>query len=364
MRLQRYVLKEIALPVLAWLGLLVTLMWVMAVLKGTEVLLGSEVTAWDFARVSAFLLPHFVAQAAPVAFLLGLLIGLGRLSEDKELVAMQSFGVAPGRLWLAPLVLAAGVSVLLGALAFGPQPLGLQAAQRLAAEIIKRNLVGDVKPGVFNNQLQAVTLYVERVDAPGRWGNVLVYDERVPAAPVLLLARGGTVTEAPEGAPLTLVLSQGALYRSDGDADARLGFETATLSLGIEEAVWQKNRFRAVRDELTPFELLAAAGGEDQNLARPMAVAAHWKLGQVLMPLAFALLGVPLGLRRRTSGRSRGAILTLGGYAAFYVLAQVSTSLGDKGRLAPLLAGQLPNLVFVAFGLLALWVMNRRGLAR
>ena len=364
MKLQRYLLKEICLPVLAWLGLLVTLMWVMAVLKGTEVLLGSEVTAWDFARVSWYLLPHFVAQAAPVAFLLGLLIGLGRLSEDKELVAMQSFGVAPGRLWLAPLLLAALVSALLACLAFGPQPLGLQAVQRLAAEIIKRNLVGDVKPGVFHNQLQAVTLYVERVDGPGRWGNVLVYDERVAAAPVLLLARGGAVPQTPEGAPLTLQLTDGALYRSQEEGDARLRFQTATLSLGVEEAVWQKNRFRAVRDELTPFELLAAAGSEDPNVARPMAVAAHWKLGQVLMPLSFALLGVPLGLRRRTSGRARGAVLTLGGYAAFYVLAQVSTSLGDKGRLAPFIAGQLPNLVFVTLGLFALWVMNRRGLIR
>src|SRR5438046_1000790 len=104
--IQRYVFREIALPFLAWLGLLVTLMWVMAVLKGTDVLLGSQVTAWDFARVSLYLLPHFVAQAAPIAFLLGLLIGFGRLSKDKELVALQAFGLQPRRLWAAPLVLA------------------------------------------------------------------------------------------------------------------------------------------------------------------------------------------------------------------------------------------------------------------
>jgi lipopolysaccharide export system permease protein len=363
--IQRYVLKEIALPVLAWLGLLVTLMWVMAVLKGTDVLLGSEVTAWDFARISFYLLPHFVAQAAPIAFLLGMLIGLGRLSEDKELVAMQSFGLAPKRLWVAPLWLAAAVTAVLLGLAFGPQPIGLQAAQRLAAEIIKRNLVGDVKPGVFHHQLSQVTLYVERVDAAGKWGNVMVYDERVAASPVLLLAKGGSIVDAAGGAPLTLVLEDGALYRTDRENDARVGFKTATLSLGVEEAVWQKNRFRAVRDELTPLEMLEAAGQEGTpQYAKRMAVAAHWKLGQVLMPLSFALLGVPLGLRRRTSGRARGAILTLFGYAAFYVIAQVSTSFGDKGLLAPLLAGQLPNLVFIAFGLAALVVLNKRGLAR
>lgn len=359
--IHRYVFKEIALPVLAWLGLLVTLMWTMAVLKGTDVLLGSEVTAWDFARVSLYLLPHFVAQAAPVAFLLGLLIGFGRLSEDRELVAMQSFGLPPRKLWSAPLLVAAAMSALLLALAFGPQPHGLQAAQRLAAEIIKRNLVGDVKPGVFHHELAHVTLYVERVDGPGRWGNVLVYDERTPSSPVLLLAKSGHITDAPAGAPLTLVLEDGALYRTtDTDDDAKVGFASATLALGVEEAVWQKNRFRAVRDELTPLEMLEAAGEEGSpTYAKPMAVAAHWKLGQVLMPVSFALLGVPLGLRRRTSGRARGGVLTLIGYAAFYVVAQVSTSFGDRGLLAPVLAGQLPNLLFVAFGLVALAITDR-----
>ncbi|MBL8955418.1 MAG: LptF/LptG family permease [Myxococcaceae bacterium] len=365
--IQRYVLREIALPVLAWLGLLVTLMWTMSVLKGTDVLLGSEVTAWDFARVSLYLLPHFVAQAAPVAFLLGLLIGFGRLSEDKELVALQSFGLAPRALWLAPLGLAVVMSALLTVLAFGPQPHGLQSAQRLAAEIIKRNLVGDVKPGVFHHQLAHVTLYVERVVAPGRWGNVLVYDERTPSSPVLLLAKSGRVVDAPAGAPLELVLEDGALYRTstENDDDAKVGFERATLSLGVEEAVWQKNRFRAARDELTPLEMLeAAAEQETPAAARPLAIAAHWKLGQVLMPVSFALLGVPLGLRRRTSGRARGAVFTLLGYATFYVVAQVSTSLGEKGLLAPLFAGQLANLLFIGFGLLALVVTDRGRLMR
>ena len=186
-----------------------------------------------------------------------------------------------------------------------------------------------------------------------------MYDERVAQSPVLLLAERGEVREAAEGAPLTLVLSNGRLYRTDAENDARLHFETATLSLGVEEAVWQKNRFRALRDELTPAELFAAGKTEPT-----LAVAAHWKVGQLFMPISFALLGVPLGLRRRTSGRARGVILTLGGYAAFYVLAQVTTSLGERGALGPFLAGQAPNVVFVVLGLLALWLTDRKGLSR
>jgi lipopolysaccharide export system permease protein len=55
---------------------------------------------------------------------------------------------------------------------------------------------------------------------------------------------------------------------------------------------------------------------------------------------------------------------TLFGYAAFYLLARASVSFGERGTLSPLLAGQLPNLVFVACGLLTLLWAEKRGLSR
>jgi lipopolysaccharide export system permease protein len=366
MRLHGYLLREIALPLVVWLGFLVTLMWVMAVLRGTDVLFGSQVTLWDFARVSAYLLPHFVAQAAPVAFLLALLIGLGRLSEDRELLAMQALGLKPRAFWVAPLLLSFAVSALLLALASGPQPRGLQAVQSLASEIIKRNLVGDVKGGVFQDQVQGITLYAGTVEQPGRWRDVMVYDERQPATPMLLLARRGSVAPGGPDKALTLELERGQLFRGGTDGDARVQFDDGALTMGVEETVFQKNRFRAVRDELTPGEMLEAAKAARAAGAEwlPLEVGGFWKLGQVLMPLSFAFLGVPLGLLRRTSGRARGVMATLLGYVTFYLLARASVSFGERGALSPLLAGQLPNLVFVLCGIAALVWAEKRGLSR
>jgi lipopolysaccharide export system permease protein len=317
-------------------------------------------------KVSAFLLPHFVAQAAPVAFLLALLIGLGRLSEDRELLAMQSLGLEPRALWAAPLVLSLVVCVALLGLAYGPQPRGLQAVQSLASEIIKRNLVGDVHGGQFQDQVQGVTLYADTVESPGHWRNVMVYDERQPATPLLLLAERGTVEPSGPDQALTLSLEHGQVFRDQVDSDARVLFDKGALTFGVEETVFQKNRFRAVRDEMTPAEMLDAAQAARQGGQPwlPLEVGAQWKLGQVLMPLSFAFLGVPLGLLRRTSGRARGVMLTLLGYIAFYLLARASVSFGERGVLSPLLAGQLPNLLFVALGGLALLWAQRKGLSR
>src|SRR5262252_1003123 len=120
----------------------------MQFLRGADVLLGSAVTTRDMARIIFFLSPHLLVMALPVAFLMAILLGLGRLGEDRELTALQSLGIAPSQI----LVLPVAAGVLLGAVmlvfSFSAEPWGLTAVKGVINEVIKKNVVGDVKPGV------------------------------------------------------------------------------------------------------------------------------------------------------------------------------------------------------------------------
>ncbi|MGZ3446133.1 MAG: LptF/LptG family permease, partial [Myxococcaceae bacterium] len=49
--LPRYLLTELLVPLLLWVAFLFLLLFVMQFLRGTEVLLGSAVTPWDFVRL-------------------------------------------------------------------------------------------------------------------------------------------------------------------------------------------------------------------------------------------------------------------------------------------------------------------------
>ena len=361
--LARYCLREVLSPLLAWIGLLWVMLFVMSFLRGTEVLLGSTITALDFARFIVWLSPQFFIQAAPIAFLLAVLLGLGRLAEDGELRAMAALGVAPRVLVAGPLLLALALSAVIGALAFTAQPWGLKAVRAAATELIKRNLVGDVRPGVFHEEVADFTLYAEGVDGR-RWDKVMVFDGRDPAAPLLVLAQAGEVKPgSADDETVELELQNGEVHRASAASDeyAVAGFEKAALALQVGNNIFLKNRFRSPRDEQSPTELLEAAREAEAHgeSARPFEVAFHWRLGQVAMPLAFAVIGVPLALARR-GGRSRSFLLTLGAYVAYYLLARGCVSFGERGALPALLAGQLPNLVFVACGLAGLAVLNRR----
>jgi len=68
-------------------------MAVRGLVQFSELLVQSEHPLAEAGVVVALSLPHIVVLTLPVAFLLGLLIGIGRLSADSELTALRASGV-------------------------------------------------------------------------------------------------------------------------------------------------------------------------------------------------------------------------------------------------------------------------------
>lgn len=361
--LARYVLAEVAVPLANWVVFFFFLFLAMSFLRGTELLLGSAVNAGDLLGFVLFLSPHFLQQAMPIAFLLAILLGLGRLAEDGELTAMRALGVGPWRLLAWPLLLGLVLGATSLAVAWTLEPWGMRAVTRSANELIKRNVMGDVRPEVFYDDIPRFVLYAERVLPGGTWENVLIHDSRDPAAPQLLLARGGRLEPQPGRDEVQLLLSGGNLHRLSAAQDdyAVADFERAALLLSVEGAMG-KNTFKRPHEELTPGELLEAAANAEHPL--PYLVTFHSRLGRAVMPIAFALLATGLALSGRGARRGRGLLLSIVGYVLYYVVMQVGAGLGAKGHLPPFVAGQLANAVFFGLGAWAMTHAAREGTAR
>ncbi|HYO59213.1 LptF/LptG family permease [Archangium sp.] len=367
--LSRYLLKELVIPLVVWVAFLFLLLFVMQFLRGTDVILGSSVTLEDLGRLIVYLAPHFLMMALPIAFLLAILLGLGRLSEDREITALQALGIGPVQLLAGPLAVGlvlAGLMVLITSTA---EPWGLTSIKGFVAELIKKNVVGDVKSGVFYEDLSNLTLYAETVEGEERrWTNVLLHDDREPSAPLLMLARNGQVNTNLSGQVLTLVLGDGEAHRANQDSAsyAVVTFQKGEIAVGVEGTTGRRNRFRSPKEELTPSELLQAADEAERTGGdpKPFLNSLHNRLGQSLAPLSFALLGTPLAIGRRQGGRAWGYLLTLGGYVLYHLLMRFFEQMGLKGHLPLPVANQLANVVFCAAGLVAMYRVSRSGTVR
>jgi lipopolysaccharide export system permease protein len=363
--LQRYVFRELLLPLAAWTAFLAFTFLMVAFLRGSDVLLGSAVGWADRTRILGLLLPQLLAQAIPVAFLLAILLGLGRLSEDGELRALESLGVSPARFFRAPLGLGLALTLLQATLGFTLQPWGMAAATAQVNEVIRKNLMTDIKPGVFHDEAKGFTFYAESNGADGGWNHVLLMDERDAANPLLLVARAGEARLSPSTGELTFELRDGSIHRDKPATDeySVLSFGRAEIRAGLDEER-QRNRLSGSFEAVTPFDLRDEAARAERRgePALPWETAFHWRLGQLLMPLAFALLGAPLAVLRR-SGRTWGFVFTLVGFAGYYALARSGAQAAVTGKLPPLLGGQLANLVFLVVGLALMARIARRGTA-
>jgi lipopolysaccharide export system permease protein len=367
--LARYLLKELIVPLVVWVAFLFLLLFVMQFLRGTEVLLGSAVTLQDIGKLILYLSPHFLVMALPIAFLLAILLGLGRLSEDRELTALQALGISPTQLLAGPVAVGAVLGGLMVLLSFTGEPWGMTAVRELVNEVIKKNVAGDVKSGVFYEDLSDLTLYAERVSqAGGQWNHVLLHDDREPSSPLLVLAQRGRLSTSGADESLRLVLEEGEVHRANrATADySLLRFEQGEISVGLGNSLNRKNRFRAPKEEMTPGELLLAAEEAEKSGGNPtpFLMSLHSRLGNAVAPLSFALLGTPLAIGRRQAGRAWGYLLTLGGYVLFYLLSRAFEHMGNQGKLPVLVAGQLANFIFIAIGVFAMWRVSRSGTVR
>ncbi len=360
--LDRYLLREILLPFLAGLVFLTQVLLATQLLAQADVLLGSGVSPWDVARVVAGLAPHFLGYVLPVAFLLGCVVGVGRLAEDRELVALGAAGISPVRLVKVPVVLGLAVSTAALWLSLDVEPAGLRAARLAVDEVVKKNLSEDVRPGVFYEEIPSLTLYAEEV-ADGRWGRVLIADRSDPQAPLLALAAAGRLEPAGRGESMRLVLEGGELHREEPRTGEYLvaSFERASVAVGLGSALGGRNRIAG-----SPFELRPAEIGALARAARDPAEARRWRTflqRRIAGPagiLAFALLAVPIAASRR-GGRAFAYVATLLSVVGYYALLRLGEAAAQRGALGAGLGAHLANLVAAAAGLAAVALLGRRG---
>jgi lipopolysaccharide export system permease protein len=363
--LDRYLAREILLPFAAGLLFLTQLLLATQILSQADILFGSGVALTDVGAVLLALMPHFLGYVIPVAFLLGAVLGVGRLAEDREVVALGAAGLSPARLVRVPLLLGLVVAGVGLWLAIAVEPASLHHARIRMNEIVKRNVTNDVRAGTFYDQIPNYTLYAEKVEG-GRWENVLIHDRSNPNAPVLALAHGGRLEPVGSGQEMQLVLEDGEVHRDDEQSGdyALAEYGRAQVVVGLGTALSDQNKLARSTREATMADLReraadAHAKGQEKD-ARRWEGYFHRRISAPLAVIAFALLAVPLGASRR-AGRSFGVGATLFLVVVQYILLRGGEVLAQRGDLPAAVGLQLPNIVLSATGLVLIWLQARRG---
>ena len=92
--LDRYIIREVVPPFMLALLIFTFLLMIPPIMEVAEDLIAKGVDGFTILRLMGTLVPQAIGITIPMAFLLGVLMGLGRLSADRESVALQACGVS------------------------------------------------------------------------------------------------------------------------------------------------------------------------------------------------------------------------------------------------------------------------------
>ncbi len=354
-RINIYISREIAVPTVLGLVIFTFILLMGRILKLVELVINKGVPAADIAKLFSYLLPSFLVITIPLAFLLGVMLGFGRLSADSEIVALKSSGISLYGMVRPVIALAIVASLLTGVLTLVAGPSGNRAFRQQIFQMASNRASIGIQPRVFNDEFNNLVLYANNTDERrGTFEGVMISDQRADQTPATILAQRGRVISDPENLTLTLRLENGSLHRSSPGKDSYqiIKFTTYDLNLNMGEELQQAETKQLKPADMGTAELKTALTAPDlaPKKRQKMALEFHKRFTYPLAPLIFALVGVPLGIQSHRSGKGAGFSLALVVFLSYYLSLSLAETLVIEADYPPAFSLWLPNLAFLVGG--------------
>ena len=166
--ISRSVLREIWPPFALGFAAYTFLLLVRQIFLMTDFLVRREATFPEVLRLIVLSVPWIVVLTIPMAYLLGLLIGIGRLSADSELVAMRSCGVGPWAVYKPAFAAAGALCVGVFVIYNYALPAANDALAQALARLAATSAVNLAQPRVFRELRPGVPLE-RQIQQGGSW---------------------------------------------------------------------------------------------------------------------------------------------------------------------------------------------------
>lgn len=359
--LDRYIANEFWQPLLFGIGI-VTGVWFGADQLKTifNLIMRAGVPINMALTILGLHLPEIIVMTIPIGVLLGTLLVFNRLSGDSEIIAMRTSGVSFYRIMMAPLMFGIITSIASFAVNEAVVPNANRTSKKLEFLALYKSEL-PAGQAHFTYMERGKDLNLDRIFYIGYYNgktifNVIILDFTRDKLVQIISAASGIWNHG------EWVLNKGRTYVLAGNSDITriLQFERLVIP-GIKNAQKVLETGRISPKEMNMIELwnYIQLLKESNAVSNDLLVRFYQKFSQPLACLIVALAGAPLGLLARRSRSNLGLIYSAVIVFIYYVLQSTSGALGEAGRIDPMLAAWMPNIVIGIIGLVILHFKSR-----
>lgn len=358
--LDRYVLKQVGLHFLSGVALFVALLSAGDLLfRLAKMWLQQGITGWKVIVIFIYSLPSFLVYVFPMAILLSVLLTVGRMSGDSELVALRAGGVSLWRFTIPFLLFAIWIcagTILLQERVLPYTSLRLKdmwEESSIANWLLQENtFFRDTTEGGVER-----IFYVRNVNTrEALLEGVVVQEYRKGFLQRIINADRALNREG------KWIFEEGVAYEVNDRGEVERVVRFAREEIKTEEDIHEVLRTQKKPQEMSFAELKSyitrekARGQQTDRLE----VILWQKTAIPFACLVFVLLGTSLGIVSPRAGRALGIGLSVLVVFGYYVLFSVTSTLAEGGVFSPILGTWFSNIVGLAMGGAILWWKERK----
>jgi len=354
--LRNYILKEFFGPFFVSLAVLTLVMLLGNLVRLADLIINKGVDILSVSKLFIFLMPALLTYTLPLAVLVAVLLSIGRLSSDNEIIALRSSGVSVLRLIIVPLLIV-GLILSLILFFFNDRviPYAHFASRRTLGSIGIKNPAAAFEAGTFINAFDKYILFVYRIEG-NKLYQVRIYEPQPGNKPSrTIVAKQGEFVSLPETGMVKLKLTDGTSDEPDLNNPGRfykLNFKTLFLNLILAETdkgeIRKKPKdmtFEEIKQKIREFKV---SGIE----TFPLFTELHKRIALAFSVIIFIPLACGLAMLTRRREKSINFSMAFAIAVIYYLLLLATNALSLEGYLAPTLAMWLPNIVLGAIALL------------
>ncbi|MDD5070381.1 MAG: LptF/LptG family permease [Candidatus Omnitrophica bacterium] len=358
--LRNYILKDFFSAFTFSLLILGTIMILIFLMLTSHMVLNKGVNLVEALQTHSFHILYLLGYCLPFAFLLGVLLSMGRLVADNEIVAIHVAGISLFRILSIFLVLSIIFSLFLLIVNDKIMPNLHYRYRTQRKNLLYDNIESLIQPGVFLEHFPNNIVYVSDKEG-NKLKNVFIYeiDKTKGTTKVTFAKRGEFVTDKNI---LKLKLDEG--FRDESSSENkdelyRLNFKVFFMDIPIKQKeeirIAKKTPDMSLKEIETKIKELKQMGIQDDDNPIELAREYHKRISFCFSIITFMFLGfgVSLYVKHREKSINLGiAFITgLGGYFLFIT----AEALVKYRILIPSIGMWLPNLIIALVGIIFFW---------
>lgn len=354
MIINRYLVREIALPLVTVLAILVVIFISFYAVRYTADAAAGLLPAATVLYLTLLKSLIAIEVLLPVALYLAVVLGMGRLYSDNEMVALYATGFSEWRVMCSVLWLSLAIAVVVSSLSLAVRPWAYQKSYLLKAQAEAEFSLDKLEAGQFYSaEKSGAVVFVGRINnRDNRFEQVYFFrtdDNKID----IINARQAWQRVTDPFAPLEIQFLDGTQYQIDltGTHDRTLKFKQLSVLLKPYDQNPDRYRSKAARTRQL------AGSGKSDDLAE-----LQWRLATPVTTLLLGILGVPLSRSAPRRGRYAKMVVAALVFAMFYGFSVLAKSWVEQGVVAAIPGVWWPQ---VLLGLLILalffWPALRAG---